>query len=127
MAHGLHPNYVDKHQKEHQPMIHKGIVLKENANQRYASECTSMAITRQIARIADVPVQEFVVRNDTSCGSTVGPILSAQLGVRSVDVGVCQWAMHSARETCGTDDIEHLLKFFKAFYSSFRRIQCEEL
>eukprot|EP00922_Rhytidocystis_sp_ex-Travisia-forbesii_P039326 GHVS01058499.1.p1 GENE.GHVS01058499.1~~GHVS01058499.1.p1 ORF type:complete len:488 (-),score=57.87 GHVS01058499.1:270-1733(-) len=127
MAHGLHPNYVDKHQKEHQPIIHKGIVLKENANQRYASECTSMAITRQIARIADVPVQEFVVRNDSPCGSTVGPMLASILGVRTVDIGVCQWAMHSCRETCGTDDIAHLHNFFKAFFSSFRQIECDEL
>eukprot|EP00922_Rhytidocystis_sp_ex-Travisia-forbesii_P039331 GHVS01058505.1.p1 GENE.GHVS01058505.1~~GHVS01058505.1.p1 ORF type:complete len:191 (-),score=17.61 GHVS01058505.1:91-663(-) len=127
MAHGLHPNYADKHQKEHQSVIHKGIVLKENANQRYTSECTSMAITRQIARLADVPVQEFVVRNDSPCGSTVGPMLSSQLGVRTVDMGICQWAMHSCREICGTDDIAHLHNFFKMFFTSFRRIQCDEL
>lgn len=117
MAHGLHPNYVDKYQKEHTPTLHKGIVIKENSNQKYTSECTSMAIARQIAEEAGVPTQPFVVKNDSPCGSTAGPSMASGLGIRTVDIGVSQLGMHSCREICGVTDVIYLLKFFKAFYS----------
>lgn len=71
MAHALHPNYPEKHEDLHRPMMNKGVVVKENANQRYATTSITTNILRQIAAKANVPLQEFVVRNDSPCGSTV--------------------------------------------------------
>jgi aspartyl aminopeptidase len=102
MAHALHPNYPEKHESEHQPKLNGGVVIKTNANQRYASNSVTSFLFKELGERAGLPVQEFVVRNDSGCGSTIGPLLSTLTGVRTVDVGASQWAMHSIRETCGT-------------------------
>jgi len=124
MAHAVHPNYSEKHQNEHKVAMHEGVVLKYNANQRYATNSASAAITREIARKVDCPVQNFVVRNDCGCGSTVGPMLSSRLGVRTIDLGCTQWGMHSCRETCSADDLHHLLNLCKGFYKYLRETDC---
>merc|ERR1719392_369951 len=85
-AHGVHPNYAAKHQGEHRPDLGKGIVIKTNANQRYATTPMTAALLREVGRRSEVPIQDFVVRNDSPCGSTIGPILSSKLGVRSIDI-----------------------------------------
>lgn len=121
-AHGVHPNYAGKHQTEHRPDFHKGIVIKMNANQRYATTALTSALFREVCKQADVPVQDFVVRNDSPCGTTIGPIVSAKLGIRTIDIGAPQWAMHSCRETCATSDCKHLLVLCKNFYEHFRKI-----
>jgi len=121
-AHGLHPNYAGKHQTEHKPDFHKGIVIKMNANQRYATTALTSALFREVCAKAAVPVQDFVVRNDCPCGTTIGPIISSKIGVRTIDVGAPQWAMHSCRETCATSDAAHILKLCQVFFASFREI-----
>ena len=115
MAHAVHPNYSEKHEDLHRPRMNQGVVIKQNANQRYATTSITMHVLRQCAEIANVPLQEFVVRNDSPCGSTIGPMLSAKLGLRTIDVGNPQLAMHSIRETCGTKDIESAILLFKVF------------
>jgi aspartyl aminopeptidase len=72
MAHGLHPNYSDKHQSNHRVEINKGIVIKTNVGQRYATDSVSASIVRILADKANVPVQDFIVKNDSPCGSTIG-------------------------------------------------------
>lgn len=121
-AHGLHPNYMSKHQAEHQPTLGKGIVIKTNSNQRYATTPLLAQMVRQVCKASDVPVQEFVVRNDCPCGSTIGPLLSAQLGLRTVDVGAPQWAMHSCRETAHRDDVAALRDLCLGFFKHFRTV-----
>lgn len=120
-AHGIHPNYADKHQAQHQVQIGQGIVIKTNANQRYATTATTSSLVKAICDQSGVPLQEVVVKNDSPCGSTIGPGLAARLGVRTVDLGVCQWAMHSARETCSADDCAHLTNFLKGFWVHFAK------
>ncbi|GLC42732.1 hypothetical protein PLESTB_001132600 [Pleodorina starrii] len=119
MAHALHPNYPDKHDPDHQPRMHGGLVLKHNHNQRYATNAVSATLFREVARRRGIPCQEFSVRNDMPCGSTIGPILSSNLGCRTVDCGIAQLSMHSIREQCGTDDValayDHFLAFFREF------------
>eukprot|EP00842_Homolaphlyctis_polyrhiza_P000352 jgi/Hompol1/1317/HPOL_005578-RA len=115
MAHGLHPNYTEKHEENHRPLINKGVVIKQNANQRYATTAVSTLVVREVAKKAGVPVQEFVVRNDSPCGSTIGPMISSNLGIRTVDLGNPQWSMHSIRETCGVHDTEYATSLFKVY------------
>lgn len=79
-AHALHPNYSEYHEENHRPTINGGVVLKYNGNQRYATNSITASIVRESARIAGVPMQDFLVKNDCACGSTIGPIISAKLG-----------------------------------------------
>jgi aspartyl aminopeptidase len=103
-AHATHPNYPDKHEPNHQIAMNAGVVVKRNANQRYASDAVSEAPFRTACSDANIPVQTYIHRNDLPCGSTIGPATSAQLGVRTIDIGAAQLAMHSARETTGALD-----------------------
>jgi len=107
-AHGIHPNYADKHDQNHGPRLNAGPVIKINNNQRYASNSISSAKFKQICDKLDIPVQTFVTRSDMGCGSTIGPITATELGIETLDIGAPQWAMHSIRETAGTQDCEYL-------------------
>lgn len=122
-AHAIHPNYANKHEKGHAPKMNDGMVIKRNSNQRYATTGITGLIIREIARKAGLkPVQEFVVRNDCGCGSTIGPIISSTTGMRAIDMGCPQLSMHSIRETMGTSDFTNGLDLFKAFFTHFRAV-----
>ncbi|KAL5229292.1 hypothetical protein ABZP36_017557 [Zizania latifolia] len=122
MAHAVHPNYPDKHEEHHRPELQKGLVIKHNANQRYATSAVTAFLFKEIARLHNLPVQEFVVRNDMGCGSTIGPILASGVGIRTVDCGIPQLSMHSVREMCGKEDVDTTYKHFKAFFEMFSDI-----
>jgi len=115
-AHGVHPNYADKHDKNHGPIMNDGPVIKVNANQRYATSSETGALFKHLCELADVPVQSFVVRSDMGCGSTIGPITASELGVKTVDVGVPTFAMHSVRELAGRWDAFYLYRALKVFF-----------
>lgn len=117
-AHGVHPNYADKHDGNHGPKLNAGPVIKINSNQRYATNSETAGFFRHLCLENEVPVQSFVVRSDMACGSTIGPITASQLGVRTVDIGLPTFAMHSIRELAGSHDVDHLVKVLTAFYSS---------
>jgi len=103
-AHATHPNYPDRHDPDHQIALNAGPVIKINANERYATNAHSHAHFLRACEAAGVPFQRFVSRSDMPCGSTIGPVTSARLGIATVDAGVAQLAMHSARETAGVAD-----------------------
>jgi aspartyl aminopeptidase len=115
-AHGVHPNFSDKHDANHGPLLNAGPVIKINANQRYASNSETSGLFKDLAQQVGVPVQSFVVRSDMGCGSTIGPITAAELGVKTLDIGVPQFAMHSIRELAGVQDVDSLIKVLEAFY-----------
>jgi aspartyl aminopeptidase len=121
-AHAVHPNYDEKHERNHRPQFQRGIVLKTNANQRYASNSLSSLVIKEIARTTDVPVQEFVVRQDIPCGSTIGPILSAGLGMLTMDVGGPMLSMHSCREMCDVASVGQAVQLFTAFYTQLPNV-----
>lgn len=116
-AHAVHPNYLDRHDPEHFPIVNAGPAIKVNANQRYATSADTAAAFQAACEAARVPWQVFVSRNNMPCGSTIGPITSTRLGIPTVDVGVPQLSMHSARELCGVDDPGHLAGALTAFFS----------
>ncbi|PIE71157.1 MAG: M18 family aminopeptidase [Deltaproteobacteria bacterium] len=114
-AHGVHPNYAERHDPSHGPRLNRGPVIKINANERYATSAETAAAFRVLCRTADVPHQVFVVRSDMACGSTIGPLIAAETGVKTVDVGVPTFAMHSVRETAGVCDGYYLNQVLTAF------------
>jgi len=116
-AHGIHPNFSDKHDGNHGPELNKGPVIKVNANQRYASNSETSAIFRNLCGQLDVPVQTFVTRTDLGCGSTIGPITATEIGVKTLDVGVPTFAMHSIRELAGDQDAYHLYRVLQQFFA----------
>ena len=97
MAHALHPNYSGKHDSTMSPKINGGLVIKHNANQRYATNGISASMFRHFGKMAGIPVQEFTVKSDSGCGSTIGPIIATLSGILTVDCGSPQFSMHSIR------------------------------
>jgi aspartyl aminopeptidase len=107
-AHGVHPNFMDRHDENHGPLLNRGPVIKVNANQRYATTSETSATFRLLCERAGVPVQSFVARTDMGCGSTIGPVVASEVGVKTLDVGVPMFAMHSIRELAGSQDAWYL-------------------
>ena len=116
-AHGVHPNFADKHDENHGPVLNQGPVIKMNANQRYASNSETSSVFKKLCRELKLPVQSFVVRSDMACGSTIGPITATGIGVRTLDVGVPTFGMHSIRELAGARDGHYLYQVLCQFYS----------
>ena len=115
-AHGLHPNYVDKHDPTNRPVINGGPTIKLAANQAYTTDSFSSAVYQGICESVNVSVQKFVNRSDLRGGSTIGPISSSQLDIPSVDIGNPILGMHSIRELGGVFDHYNIYKSFKEFY-----------
>ena len=115
-AHGVHPNYPDKHEPAHRPLLNAGPVIKINSNQRYATSGETAGWFRRVCERAGIPCQSIVTRSDMGCGSTIGPITAAKLGVRTADIGVAQLGMHSARELAGAHDQKMLADALREFF-----------
>ncbi|MFM8825731.1 MAG: M18 family aminopeptidase [Actinomycetota bacterium] len=117
-AHAVHPNYPERHEPRHAPVINRGPALKLNGNQRYATTSRGASLIRGVAERAGVPLQTFVSRNNMPCGSTIGPITATRLGIECIDVGAPQLSMHSAREMCGAHDAPRLVALMESFASA---------
>ena len=131
MAHSVNPNHGAKYENDHRPEMNKGPVIKINANARYATNSPGIVLLQEVARKASdgckepsvLPLQLFVMRNDLSCGTTIGPMLSAHLGARTLDLGNAQLSMHSCRETCGSADVHHATRLFSAFFNNYSALE----
>ena len=117
MAHAYQPNFPNAYEPEHKVMVNKGPVIKVNANQRYSSESISSAMFADWCQQARVPVQQYSHCSNIPCGSTIGPMTSAKLGIRSVDVGSPMWAMHSIRESAGVLDHGYMIEVMRCFFN----------
>jgi aspartyl aminopeptidase len=115
MAHAVHPNYEDRHEPQHKPVLNGGPVIKSNSNQRYATSGEGAALFEALGADCGVPIQKFVTRTDLACGTTIGPIAAGRLGVRTVDVGNPMLSMHSAREQCGSHDVGRMIAVLTRF------------
>jgi aspartyl aminopeptidase len=116
MAHAVHPNYADRHEPGHRPKIGGGPVIKTNANQSYATDAETAGFFAALCRRVDVTPQDFVTRSDLGCGSTIGPISAARVGIRTVDVGNPMLSMHSCRELAGAADVEPMISVLTEFF-----------
>ncbi|HIF17768.1 MAG TPA: M18 family aminopeptidase [Cycloclasticus sp.] len=117
MAHAYQPNFPSAYEPDHKVLVNQGPVIKVNANIRYASNSASQSRFIQLCEQADVPYQQYSHRTDIGCGSTIGPMTSARLGINTVDVGCPMWAMHSIRESAGVQDHQYITQVFTQFFS----------
>ncbi len=115
MAHAVHPNYSDRHEPQHHPVIGRGPVIKTNANQSYASDAQTAGLFAELCSPLGIEPQHFVSRSDLGCGSTIGPITAARIGIRTVDVGNPMLSMHSCREMAGTADVKPMIDVLRSF------------
>jgi aspartyl aminopeptidase len=118
MAHAYHPNHPSAYEPCHHVLVNKGPVIKTNANQRYSTSAETAARFITLCEKAKVPYQQYSHRTDLGCGSTIGPIVAANLGVPSVDIGSPMWAMHSIRESAGVLDHGYMIAVLKAMFNS---------
>lgn len=116
MAHACHPSFENKNEGNHAPVLGGGVVLKTNSQKRYASDVYSIAQFKLLCKQNNVPYQTFVSRNDMPCGSTVGPTVSANLGIPTVDIGEPMLSMHSIREMTAKKDHQGMIALVSAFY-----------
>jgi len=123
LAHAFNPNYPEKFQSQHQNKVQQGVVLKINVCGRYSTESENAAVFKELAKMCNVPLQEFIVRQDSPCGTTIGPITSAKIGIKSVDVGIPQFAMHSIREQLGIVDLFYYKTIFEEFFKSYEKVK----
>lgn len=120
-AHSVHPNYAEFYEENNSPGIQKGPVIKYKSSQEYSTSVSTAAVLKILFERNKIPYQEFMVRNDTRCGSTIGPSLSSIVGIPCVDMGNPQLSMHSIREMAGVSDFFFCLDLFKQFYSEFNK------
>ena len=116
MAHAVHPNYSDKHEPGHRPVIGRGPVIKRNANQSYATDAHTAGFFTGLCRNLGIEPQHFVSRSDLACGSTIGPITAARVGIRTVDVGNPMLSMHSCREMAGAADVQPMIDVLRLYF-----------
>ncbi|WP_370979301.1 M18 family aminopeptidase [Agaribacterium sp. ZY112] len=115
-SHGVHPNYADRHDEKHGPVINQGPVIKFDADQSYATSSDTAAFVRCLAaQEPKLKLQSFVTRADMRCGSTIGPLTAANTGIKTVDIGNAQFAMHSCRELAGVEDAHIMRELLNRF------------
>ncbi|MCR6654004.1 MAG: M18 family aminopeptidase [Cellvibrionaceae bacterium] len=115
-AHGIHPNFPHKHDEGHGPRLNAGPVIKYDANQGYATSTETAALVKLLAQQCSAPYQAYVTRADLRCGSTIGPMTSAKAGIRTVDIGLPTFAMHSIRELAGVQDLDYLDDIIERYF-----------
>lgn len=117
MAHAVHPNFADRHDASHRPLIGGGPVIKQHAGRSYATDARTAGHFADLCARVGVAPQHFVSRNDIPCGSTIGPITAARVGIPAVDVGSPMLSMHSCREMAGTADVRPMVDVLQLFYA----------
>lgn len=117
-AHAIHPNHPELYDGLNNVLMNKGIVIKNNASQSYASDGLSIAIFIEILNKCNVPFQFYTNKANIRGGSTLGNISNTHVSILSIDIGLAQLAMHSINETAGVKDNIYAIKAFETFYST---------
>ena len=117
-GHAVHPNHPELYDGDNGARLNGGVVIKETASQKYATDAVSRAVFAELCRRANVPVQTFANRSDSRGGSTLGNLSGRRVSVHTVDVGLAQLAMHSSYETAGVRDTGYLLRALETFFAT---------
>ena len=117
-AHGIHPNHPELYDKNNSCELNKGVVIKYNANQSYTSDSLSSSLLIDLMKKNNIDYQVYANKTGIRGGSTLGNLNNRHVSIMSIDIGLAQWAMHSAIETAGSKDIETMIKLVKCFYNS---------
>ena len=125
-AHAVHPNHPEKTDAENRSFLNHGLVIKENAAQKYTTDAMSRAVIREICTRAGEPYQQFANRSDLAGGSTLGNLSNIQVSLHAVDVGLPQLAMHSCYETAGVKDTYSAVRVFTEYFRTDIRIENDE-
>ncbi|KAL2266431.1 hypothetical protein VTJ83DRAFT_5783 [Remersonia thermophila] len=115
VTHAAHPNFPQTNLAGHSPRLNVGVALCVDASAHMTTDSVSMAVLDRVAELAGCVNQRHMIRNDSRSGGTVGPMLSAAMGVKAADVGIPQLSMHSIRATTGSLDPGLGVKFYKGF------------
>lgn len=121
-CHAIHPNYASKHESKMKPTLHGGPVISTSGAQNFATTVITATIMRELAKMAGVDIQESMGRNDVPSGSTIGPVLAAKLGLKTVDIGASQLSMHSCREMCGVMSPEQCTLLYSTFFQNYCKV-----
>lgn len=119
LGHALHPNYPEKHDKEHKPTLGSGLQVKTSASKKYATNAKSSKIILEAAKLKKIPLNFIAPRNDIPCGTTIGPIQATLTGIPTVDIGISQLSMHSARELISIKDFEYLVELLEEILKKY--------
>ena len=117
-AHAQHPNHPEFADAGNCPYLNEGVVLKFNANQRYATSGVSAALYRKLCEKAGAKVQVYANRSDIPGGSTLGNLSNAHVSMNTVDIGLAQLAMHASYETAGCADVDYMIRALRQFYKT---------
>ncbi len=115
-AHAVHPNHPEKSDPTNRVRLGGGVVIKHHAGGNYTTDAVSASVFKLVLEKSSVPYQEFYMRSDMPCGSTLGAISSMSVSIPSVEVGLAQLAMHAATETMAIEDYLRLVEALSAFY-----------
>jgi aspartyl aminopeptidase len=118
MTHALHPNYADRHEPAHRLVLGGGPVIKVNASQAYASDPEATGLLASLCARLGIEPQHFVSRSDLPCGSTIGPVSAARVGIRTVDVGNPLLSIHSCQEMAGSSAVEPMIELLRAYFEA---------
>ncbi|KAL1974726.1 hypothetical protein VTN31DRAFT_4930 [Thermomyces dupontii] len=122
VIHAVNPNFLNAYLENHAPRLNVGVAISADSNGHMATDGTSTAILQEVANRSGSTLQVFHIRNDSRSGGTIGPMTSAQLGIRTVDAGIPQLSMHSIRATTGSLDPGLGVKLFKGFLDHFEEV-----
>ena len=124
-AHAWHPNFQEKHEQNHRPLLGGGPVVKRSPAAAYATDMASLYPLKKAAELANVPLQMMLNRNDIPSGSTIGPHVSSGLGIATVDIGQPQLAMHSIRELVAVADLDLLTNLLVSIYNNYEQCRLQ--
>lgn len=125
VSHAGNPNFLGEYLEGHIPKLNVGLAVATDSNGHMTTDAVSTAIMRRAAELSGSQLQDFMIRNDSRSGGTVGPMLSSAMGVRAADAGLPQLSMHSIRATTGALDPGLGVKFFKGFFDNWEKIDNE--
>ena len=116
--HGLHPNYPEL-TTPNTLRLGDGPTISYDPILMFSSESKVISIVKDIAKVANIPLNIYSDKNSSRGGSTFGPFVSTQLGIPSLDIGIPVLGMHSIRETCCFEDVQNIQKLLIEIVKNF--------